>query len=383
MVIVKSDNGSYLRKNTLVLGCSRGGAYKEPKRKLKKEDTTTRKLNCPFRLRVLDSTYKTNKYKMPLFEIVGVTSTEESYNVGFAYIANEKEDYFTWALETCQSLLNSKDTMSKSTSEDSYIDAVLEFRKAFDQYPDFLKYVETTVLDPVKEKIVSLWIDRVMHIGNTTTNRVASKHGSLKEYLPDRKSDLVKAWEAMNEMVSNQLNKIKTSFGQSTTTVEHYFKDHFLYTKLVYNISRLIKKLPIRLDEINTHWKRLEIKEADADEVDCLKEFNVIQERLKSSNHAMKLQIRDELRKIAFPEITSLTAPDKQLDTKGAKKRPKSSKCNNSTTRFPSYWEHIDARYPDSQASQSKPSKPKKKTARIGTSSPNAIPRRSIPFIEY
>ncbi|XP_045794240.1 protein FAR1-RELATED SEQUENCE 5-like [Trifolium pratense] len=51
MVIVKSDNGSYRRKKTLVLGCSRGGAYKEPNRKLKKEDTATRKLNCPFRLR--------------------------------------------------------------------------------------------------------------------------------------------------------------------------------------------------------------------------------------------------------------------------------------------------------------------------------------------
>ncbi|GAU37191.1 hypothetical protein TSUD_30560 [Trifolium subterraneum] len=62
---------------------------------------------------MMDSTYKTNKYKMSLFEIVGVTSTEESYNVGFAYIANEKEDNFVWALETCKSLLISKETFPK------------------------------------------------------------------------------------------------------------------------------------------------------------------------------------------------------------------------------------------------------------------------------
>ncbi|XP_045796161.1 uncharacterized protein LOC123890567 [Trifolium pratense] len=215
------------------------------------------------------------------------------------------------------------------------------------------------------------------------------------------------------------------SFGQSTSAVEHYFKKHFLYPKLVYNISRqalhfirdeeirsrecgknrkkcgcvmkityglpcaclialkIDKKLPIRLDEINTHWKRLQIDEADDGQVDCSKEFRVIQERLRLSNQSMQLQIRDQLRQIAFSEITSLTAPVKQVDTKGAKKRAKSSKCNSSTTRSPSNWEHIDARYPDSQASQSKPAKPKRKTAHIGTLSPNAIPRRSIPFMEH
>jgi hypothetical protein len=32
----------------IVLGCERGGEYKEMKTKLKKEDTTTRKCQCPF-----------------------------------------------------------------------------------------------------------------------------------------------------------------------------------------------------------------------------------------------------------------------------------------------------------------------------------------------
>jgi hypothetical protein len=171
----------------------------------------------------------------------------------------------------------------------------------------------------VKEKFVSAWTDSVMHIDNTTTNRVESQHGALKQYLTDCKGDLVKGWEAINQMVPNQLTKIKTSFGQSTTAVEHYFKNHFLYIKLVYNISRqalhfirgeeirsrdcgrnrkkcgcvikktyglpcaclialkIEKKLPIRLDEVNTHWKRLQIDDVVDGEVDCLQEFNVIQ----------------------------------------------------------------------------------------------------------
>ena len=45
---------------------------------------------------IIDSTYKTNKYKLPLLEIVGVTLTEKMYSVGFAFLEREKEDNFQW-----------------------------------------------------------------------------------------------------------------------------------------------------------------------------------------------------------------------------------------------------------------------------------------------
>ncbi|GAU51038.1 hypothetical protein TSUD_411730 [Trifolium subterraneum] len=488
IVIGKSDNGGNRRKPYFLLSCSRGGVYKEKKRKLKKQHIATKTLKCSFRLRgyflashewklsvvcgehnhemaktleghtlagrlkpeekecvqeltrnlvppknilttlrgrnpdsktnmkqvyntresvklfntfptvlMMDSTYK---YKMPLFEIVGVTSTEDSFNVGFAFIANEKEDNFLWALEMRKSLLNSKDTFPKvivtdrdkslmnavpivfpnstalvcryhvsknvrakfkafcgakeknldqllntltfqwesivqSSSEESYTSAVAEFRKVFEKYPNFLDYVETTVLDPVKENFVSLWTNRVMHIGNTTTNRVESQHGVLKQYVTDYKPC--------------------TLFG----------------------VKKIVHVNAMRLTRIGRGYKLVKTM---MKRVDCSKEFNAIQERLNSSDYAMNLQIRDQLRQIAYPEITSLTPPVKQFETKGAKKRGKSA---NSSTREPSLWEHIDAQFPDSQASQSKPSIPKRKTARIGNLSPNAIPRRVIKYIEY
>ncbi|CAJ2636981.1 unnamed protein product [Trifolium pratense] len=62
---------------------------------------------------LMDSTYKTNKYKMPLFEIVGFTSTGRSFNVAFAWLTNEREDNFTWALEHCVSLLRNEDVRPK------------------------------------------------------------------------------------------------------------------------------------------------------------------------------------------------------------------------------------------------------------------------------
>ena len=43
---------------------------------------------------IMDSTYKTNMYKMPMFEIVGVTSTDLTYSVGFGFVTHEKEENF-------------------------------------------------------------------------------------------------------------------------------------------------------------------------------------------------------------------------------------------------------------------------------------------------
>ncbi|XP_058726781.1 protein FAR1-RELATED SEQUENCE 5-like [Vicia villosa] len=54
---------------------------------------------------LLNSTYKTNNYRLLLFEMVGVTSIDKTYVVGFASLECEKEDNFRWALELCRSLL--------------------------------------------------------------------------------------------------------------------------------------------------------------------------------------------------------------------------------------------------------------------------------------
>ena len=49
---------------------------------------------------VIDATYKTNEYRKPLLEIVGITSTNKTYSLMFAYLNNEREDTCTWALDT-------------------------------------------------------------------------------------------------------------------------------------------------------------------------------------------------------------------------------------------------------------------------------------------
>jgi hypothetical protein len=62
---------------------------------------------------------------------------------------------------------------------------------------------------------------------------------------------------------------------------------------------------------------------------------------LKLADHPKKLQIRDELQLIAYPQTTLLSAPVKDADTKGAKKRKKSAISANSTAIEPSWWEKV------------------------------------------
>ena len=47
---------------------------------------------------LMDCTYKTNKYKLPLLVIVGHTSLGTSFYVGFAFMTKEKEADYLWVL---------------------------------------------------------------------------------------------------------------------------------------------------------------------------------------------------------------------------------------------------------------------------------------------
>ncbi|KAJ3455262.1 hypothetical protein MRS44_013862 [Fusarium solani] len=47
---------------------------------------------------ILDCTYKTNMYKMPLLDIVGVDACQRSFCIAFAFLSGEEEADFIWAL---------------------------------------------------------------------------------------------------------------------------------------------------------------------------------------------------------------------------------------------------------------------------------------------
>lgn len=79
----------------------------------------------------------------------------------------------------------------KLSTKDLYVAFIMDFRSVSAKQPDFLKYIESTILDQVKEKIFCSLTDRVRHLYNTTTNIVESAHSALKNWLGDSKGDFL------------------------------------------------------------------------------------------------------------------------------------------------------------------------------------------------
>ena len=57
---------------------------------------------------IYDTTYKTNKYRLSLLEIVGITSTSMTFVVAFAYLSYERTDNFEWALSNLERIVCEK-----------------------------------------------------------------------------------------------------------------------------------------------------------------------------------------------------------------------------------------------------------------------------------
>jgi len=74
----------------------------------------------------------------------------------------------------------------------------------------------------------------------------------------------------------------------------------------------------------------------------------------------MKLNIKEQMREMAFPDMTSLTRLVQKFKTKGAQKSKRSNLNDNSTTLELSFSKHVDAQFPDSQADKTFITKKKK-----------------------
>ncbi|XP_073222978.1 protein FAR-RED ELONGATED HYPOCOTYL 3-like [Cicer arietinum] len=272
---------------------------------------------------IMDSTYKTNKYRLPLFEIVGVTSTGLTFNVAFAYMDYERQDNFWWALEKlkelfvsntsfpqvivtdrelalmnaikvvfpsstnllcqlhinknvgakCKQYILKKDMQEPilelwrkivyCSEEKEYEELLQVFEQACVDNIIFFDYVRDTWLNPHKERFVEAWTNRVLHLGNTTTNRVESAHWSLKRFLEHSKGDFCKAWNGMNDMLKFQIIKIKGSFEISKGRKEHIHNNPF-FEKLTWVVSKKA------LGDIVEEYKRVSYVGNDKDVCCCM-----------------------------------------------------------------------------------------------------------------
>ncbi|KAI7947253.1 hypothetical protein MJO28_009161 [Puccinia striiformis f. sp. tritici] len=187
---------------------------------------------------LLDCTYRTNKYKMPLLHIVGVDSSNRSFSAGFCFLSSEKEEDYVWALEQFdealggplpsvlatdkeQALINAIDVvfpdshhilcvwhvikniqlhchqtfkseedwdsftkqwnkLIQSRTEADYQENFTQISKLWN--PETSDYLITNWF-PIKEKFVGYLIHKHSHFGNTVTSRVEGLHAYIKRFI--------------------------------------------------------------------------------------------------------------------------------------------------------------------------------------------------------
>jgi alpha-glucosidase len=122
-------------------------------------------------------------------------------------------------------------------SKEEYNSSVNTFKERYGHWLEFIEYVESTIIGPVKEKFLRVWTDRIMHLGNTTTNRVESAYARLKKYVHNSLGDICKYWREIDRMLKNMFSEIHKDFQQSMI-----FRDER------WNISR--EALGYLLDEV-------------------------------------------------------------------------------------------------------------------------------------
>ena len=221
---------------------------------------------------LLDCTYKTNKYGMPLLDMIGVDATGRSFCIAFAFLNGETEEDYIWALERlktlyeqyngvfpsviltdrCQAVINAASILFPSATficvwhankavlarcqpmfqtaeewrefytfwflilssptQETYEERLTEFEKKYGLTNlEQVGYIKETWLLPYKEKLVSAWVDQQAHFGNTATSRVEGIHALLKSYLRRSTFDLFEAWKAIRLTLNNQLSELRSN----------------------------------------------------------------------------------------------------------------------------------------------------------------------------
>lgn len=235
------------------------------------------------RVWLIDATYKTNKFNLPLLHIVGITATNTTYTFAYCFIRSERAEDYMWAMSHLRdvfqnygignnctfvtdrelALMNALDVIfpnancllcrwhinkniltqqkraiatqeavenfSKQWNSLVAKDKVADYetqlasmRLEFSNRPNLMRYVEDIWLI-WKDRFVTAFLRNKCHYGHCTTSRVESAHAALKKWISVSTGDLLTVDTAIKLACDGQLAAIvQENARQRTITTLHY-----------------------------------------------------------------------------------------------------------------------------------------------------------------
>ncbi|KAL6567452.1 hypothetical protein OROGR_001120 [Orobanche gracilis] len=230
---------------------------------------------------VMDCTYKTNRYKMPLLEIVGISSFNSSFQSCFAFLRSEEEADYVWALIRFERILGSSQHPSviatdrkfallgaighvfpktthllcvwhiqknilanckkhfetkidfdgflsawadlvRSSNELVFDEAWRNLEILYKDKPIVVNYLKGTWL-PLKEKFVDAWTEDKLHFGTRVSSRAEGAHLMIKKYLQVSTGDLRQVKQKICNGIVNQYKEITAKFESEKLRIPHKF----------------------------------------------------------------------------------------------------------------------------------------------------------------
>jgi len=196
---------------------------------------------------VVDATYKTNRFKLPLLHFIGIDCFGRSFSACFMLMSKEEESEYLRALEcfrecfgidpevfvtdkedalrnsisvrfpnatnllciwhinknilkNCLRQVDSRESFDLfmnhwnqvlySSTEDMFNDNLANLRATYINLGGVIEYLDNNVI-PLKRYIATPWTNLVKHLGNTATSRAEGQHRVVKEYFNSSMGDLL------------------------------------------------------------------------------------------------------------------------------------------------------------------------------------------------
>nr|KAJ0190011.1 hypothetical protein LSAT_V11C800449890 [Lactuca sativa] len=335
---------------------------------------------------IMDCTYKTNKYNMPLLDIIGVSCFNTSFYSGFVFLKREDEDsVFKKTLENREpsvimsdrelALMNAINMVFSNTINilciwhieknvlancNKHFAHTKEFNLFMSSWNNVAYSTTTTIFEhnwgefelfyltkkvvieyikkwlPWKEKFVSAWTEKYLHFGNRSSSRAEGAHTKLKQYLQVSTCGFQDVTKKICLAIKHEFNEIKVKLASTMNPCT----GHFMATMTLPCAHKIkhLEGMTWRIDTLRLHSE-------DGLHNDGANEFGELLSEL-SSRYQMWPQSKKEFAKSMITKL--LAESDTLFDPiicrpKGRPPKSKNKRGINSTAQHPSRFEFVES----------------------------------------